>query len=132
MSAERDALFAVGDLLAVVVRRLQDVLPAIGQVSAAVGRDWSDEHGRAWAERAALVRRVLVLELDAAIGTSRLVADAVRDAVESDAARLPAAAPTPGPGRSGGPRLGGTSAERVDDQRGVRIAQLADEAPQPG
>jgi hypothetical protein len=110
--------------------RLGEVLGDVGrraaQLGELVGRDWPDANGREWAERASLLGSLLGREAAAA---AELGGAYARQAAES-----PAPPPFPwvggGAGRRTGMRLGGTDAERVDDERGMRIAEL--EPPPPG
>ncbi len=127
----------VAGALSVVADRLVGALPAIGVVVADVERDWRDDGAREWAERASLVRRALLRELDATLAILRGVGDAIRMAgAEDDPAHQPFGSAGAGSGRqaarSGGPRLGGTEADRVDDERGVRIAELGADGGEPG
>ncbi len=114
-------------LVAVVLGRLEDALPVLARIAADVERDWPAEQGRLWGERAALVRRTLVNELDAVLGAARLIEAAMQDGPvhEPEGNGLPIVPSAVGR-RAGGPRLGGTDAQRVDDARGVRIAQLGE------
>jgi hypothetical protein len=119
----------VGEVLAGTVDRLVDALAATGRIGADVERDWLDERGREWAERAALVRRALMRELDATLAAARSVGDALR---LGDTGEDPRSIGSAGLGRatvsrSGGPRLGDTDADRVEEERGMRIARLGDE-----
>lgn len=134
------ALGAGAGLLAVVVDRIEEALPALGRVIADVEQDWLDAAGRAWVDRAVQLHRTLDRELDGALAAGRLAAALGERVAEeaagrwSDASHVDGRAvgdegggvPRPwasGP-RSAGPRLGGTDAQRVDEERGMRIAQL--------
>jgi hypothetical protein len=157
VSAEEALLTAAG-LLAVTAARLQNALPALGRVIADVESDWLDDAGRAWVERAGLVQRELDREADAALAAGRLVASAMERLVAMPDGRPPddqspdgllpdgraadgrtseGRPPDVSPGdgavvarRSGtGPRLGGTDARRVDDERGMNLARLSDDGP---
>jgi hypothetical protein len=90
----------------------------IGQLAEQVGRDWPDGHGREWAERAGQIGAGLACEAGAA---AEVGADYARRSME-----LPAGPVAPGSfvARRPGMRLGGTEAHRVDDELGIRIAQL--------
>lgn len=123
--------------LAVAAGRLADGLPAVARVVADVERDWLDERGREWADRASLVRAALSREFDAVLDHARVVGAALDGqpadgqaprSVVSGAARPPKGGSRP----DEGPRLGGTDADRTDDVRGVRIAQLGADGAEPG
>lgn len=132
VTAERDALVEVADLLGIVVARLRDAVPAVGRVVVDVERDWLDERGREWVERAVIVRRALDADLDGALATLRVVGDALSgEAPVHETVPLGGGS---GGGRSagGGPRLAGTEARRVDDERGVHIARLGEDGGEPG
>ncbi|MDN5750204.1 MAG: hypothetical protein L0H64_17115, partial [Pseudonocardia sp.] len=119
-----------------IADRLVDALPVVAGVIADVERDWVDERRREWTERASLVHRALLRELDAALASARAVGEELRVDSAAEDAGPPRAVPagiggaSGGPAsraglpRLGGPRLGDTHAERVDDERGVRIAHL--------
>lgn len=124
--ANRDvALAAAARTLTVVVDRLEAILPATDALIPDVRRDWADDAGRMWVERARLVRRALAAELDAALDLSRTLAREVSDSGGQGGWVPPVSPMLRQPERrSGGPRLGGTDADRVDEERGVRIAEL--------
>lgn len=139
-----EALAAAAGVLAVAAARMQDALPALGRLFADVEGDWLDDAGRAWAERAALVRRALDRELDAALAAARVVAAAAERLVadadgsvtggpvpDGPVAGGPATASDTGvplPARAGaGPRLGGTAARRVEEERGMSVARLGED-----
>ncbi len=113
MSTESSA-----DWCAEVVAVLVEASDRTARLAVAIAEDWLDDRGREWAERAALLHR----ELD------RLAADAARRGAERadpDPFPLPVlAAPGRRGPRLGGPRLGGTAGTRVDDEDGMRIAEL--------
>lgn len=130
----------LSDAMSAVVGRLDDVVRAVSRVVPDVQRDWPDAAGQAWVARAELVGRSLVRELDAA---QELIRAVTRSAPTLSAPTLPASSmdgPEPehgaahpavagiggrsAPRREGGPRLAGTEADREDDDRGVRIAEL--------
>lgn len=147
------ALGATAGVLGVAVGRIEEVLPALGRVIADVEQDWRDAAGRIWVDRAVELRRTLDRELDAVLAAGRVVASVLerlaeeavpgpdgdpaprRDgsAVGGDGApRSGGAVPGAGissgasTGTRGGPRLGGTGAQRVDEERGMRIAELGE------
>jgi hypothetical protein len=101
--------------------RLAEMLGDVGRRAARLGelvaRDWPDANGREWAERTSLLGSLLGREATAA---EELGAAYARQA---DAVPLLPGAGG-GAGRRTGVRLGGTDAERVDDERGMRIAEL--------
>lgn len=100
--------------------RLAEVLGDVGrravELGELLGRDWPDAHGREWAERTSSLGSFLGRE-----------ANTAADLGEAYARR---SADVPGAGRRTGMRLGGTDAQRVDDERGMRIAEL--DPPPPG
>ncbi|QJY46513.1 hypothetical protein [Pseudonocardia broussonetiae] len=137
-----EALAAAAGVLAVAAARMQDALPALGRLIADVEGDWLDDAGRAWAERAGLVRRALDRELDAALAAARVVAAAAERLVADgsvtggpvtggSAAGGPVTASDAGgplPARAGaGARLGGTAARRVEEERGMSVARLGED-----
>lgn len=87
--------------------RLAEVLGDVGRRAVELGqlvaRDWPDARGHEWAERTSSLGALLGREATAAaeLGGSY-----------------------PRAGRGTGMRLGGTDAQRVDDERGMRIAEL--------
>ncbi|MHA6617522.1 hypothetical protein [Pseudonocardia sp. DLS-67] len=93
--------------------RLAEVLGDVGRRAVELGqlvaRDWPDAHGREWAERTSSLGGLLQREATAAAELGGSYARA---------------------GRGTGMRLGGTDAQRVDDERGMRIAGL--DPPPPG
>ena len=105
--------------------RLAEVLGDVGRRAAALGElvahDWSDARGREWAERTSL--------LGALLGREATVAAELGDAYARQAADAPGSLFPGGAGRRTGMRLGGTEAQRADDERGMRIAELD---PPPG
>lgn len=109
--------------------RIADVLGDAGrrvaQLGEQIARDWPDGHGRAWAQRTAEIRGTLGQEAAAATELGEAYS---RQANAPDGPG-PAAGPLPAvPGglasRRTGVRLGGTDAVRVEDERGMRIAEL--------
>jgi hypothetical protein len=143
-SPAETALEATVGVLAVVVDRIEEALPAFGRVIADVEQDWLDATGRAWVDRAVQLRREMDRELDAALAAGRLAASVVDRLAEEAVRRADGhGVDTPetggdragwpetgvarsgsGPARGGGPRLGGTDAQRVDEERGMRVAEL--------
>jgi hypothetical protein len=99
--------------------RLADVLGDVGRRAVGLGelvaRDWPDARGRDWAERTS--------ELGVLLGREATAAAELGEAYARQAVDAPGPA-LPGPGRRTGMRLGGTDAQRVDDERGMRIAEL--------
>lgn len=106
--------------------RLAEVLGDVGRRAVELGqlvaRDWPDARGRECAERASL--------LGALLGREATAAGELGEAYARQAADAPAPLFPGGAGRRTGMRLGGTDAQRVDDERGMRIAEL--DPPQPG
>jgi plasmid replication initiation protein len=93
--------------------RLAEVLGDVGrravELGQVVARDWPDARGHEWAERTSALGALLGREATASAELGESYARA---------------------GRGTGMRLGGTDAERVDDERGMRIAEL--DPPPPG
>jgi hypothetical protein len=114
-----------------LVEVLGDVGRRVGQLSEQIGRDWPDGRGREWAERTAQLRSALERE--------ELAATELGEAYARQAAGADGTTPTIPPlaghggfaGRRTGVRLGGTDAVRVEDERGMRIAELGP-LPPPG
>jgi hypothetical protein len=108
--------------------QLAEVLGDIGRRTVALGElvahDWPDARGREWAERASLLGVLLGREATAAAEQGDAYA---RQAADGPALPFPVPG---GAGRRTGMRLGGTDAQRVDDERGMRIAEL--DPPPPG
>jgi hypothetical protein len=106
---------------------LTDAAVRAGRLAAAVATDWLDDHGRGWAGRITRLRRDLEDSADQAEElASRLQAP---DSKDSELGRAMAAAvrAASAASRGGdGPRLGDTSGTRVDDEHGIRIAELPD------
>jgi hypothetical protein len=100
---------------------LADVGRRVAQLGEQVGRDWPDPRGREWADRAAEVGGALRRESSAA---QELAEAYARQAGQHGVPSAPA-------GRRAGARLAGTDAVRVDDERGMRIAELPPTSP-PG
>lgn len=117
-----EAVRAAARLVLLTAARLGEALPGLARVIDDVGDDWADDAGRAWAERAGLVRRALGRELEATVAAGRLLAAAAAGAVDGAVDGAPAPRPS-----GSGPRLGGTGARRVDDERGMSLARLSDD-----
>ncbi len=98
--------------------RLGDVGRRVARLAEQVAQDWPDADGRAWVERAGQLQRELAREAVEAAELGRRY--------EPGAAYLGAdpATAAAGPGRGPGIRLGGTAGHRVEDERGIRIAEL--------
>ena len=114
-----------------LVEVLGDVGRRIGPLGEQIDRDWPDGHGREWADRASQLRSALGREVAAAAELGEVYArqPAEPDGLASGAPPLLGAGGVAGPRT--GVRLGGTDAARVDDERGMRIAELG-EPPPPG
>jgi hypothetical protein len=99
--------------------RLAEVLGDVGRRAVELGelvaRDWPDARGHEWAERTSL--------LGALLGREATAAAELGEAYTRQAADEPVPL-FPGAGRRTGMRLGATDAHRVDDERGMRIAEL--------
>jgi hypothetical protein len=103
---------------------LHDTATRAARLASAVATDWLDADGEACAARIDALRR----DLDDAARQADDVARRLPDTDPALASAL-AAALRAAPPASYGPRLGDTSGARVDDARGVRIAQLPDAPP---
>jgi hypothetical protein len=105
--------------------RLAEVLGEVGRRAVALGDlvagDWPDARGREWAERTS--------QLGASLGREAATVEELGEAYARQALDTPGPS-FPGLGRHPGMRLGGTDARRVDDERGMRIAEL--DPPPPG
>ncbi len=105
--------------------RLAEVLGDVGRRAVELGellaRDWPDGRGREWADRTS--------SLGAQLGREATTAADLGEAYARQSADTPAPS-FPDAGRRTGMRLGGTDAQRVDDERGMRIAEL--DPPSPG
>jgi hypothetical protein len=104
----------LGDTLADMGRR-------VGRLSEQIGHDWPDGRGLEWAERVVRLGQELGREAGSAAelgeAYARQAADLLRWSLSSP--------------RSPGMRLGATEAQRTDSERGMRIAQLPAEDPEP-
>jgi hypothetical protein len=107
----------LAEVLADVARRAVDLAEQ-------VARDWPDPRGREWAERTAMLGSLLGREASTA---AELGESYARQAADAQTPPFPV---TGGAGRRTGMRLGGTDAQRTDDERGMRIAELG--PPPPG
>jgi hypothetical protein len=99
---------------------LLDAGRRIGQLAEQVGRDWPDALGQEWAERVTGARTDLCREAGTA---AELGAEYARRGLDAEPPAVGARRP--------GMRLGGTEADRVGEERGMRIAELP-EPPRPG
>jgi hypothetical protein len=102
--------------------RLTDVGRRVARLAEQVAVDWPDPRGNAWVERAGQLQLELARE---AAGAAEL-----GHRYEPGAAHLDASTAV-GPGARRGVRLGGTAGHRVDDERGIRIAELPPPAEPP-
>jgi hypothetical protein len=111
---------------------LGDVGRRVAQLGEQIARDWPDGHGRAWAQSTAEIRGTLGQEAAAAaeLGEAYSRQAAAPDGPDRAVTALPA---VPGglASRRTGVRLGGTEAVRVEDERGMRIAEF-EPPPSPG
>lgn len=109
---------------------LRDATVRAGRLATAVATDWLDDNGREWAQRITALRRDLA---DTAHEADELAARLREpDGTDPELGRALAAALRAGSAvsRDGrGPRLADTSGARVDDERGMHIAQLPDAPP---
>ncbi|MHA6624553.1 hypothetical protein ACU61A_03990 [Pseudonocardia sichuanensis] len=107
---------------------LADVGRRVAQLGEQVARDWPDPYGREWADRTA--------EVGGALRRGSGAAQELAEAYARQAGQygFPTAAPAGAGGvatRRTGARLAGTDADRVDDERGMRIAEMPPPPP-PG
>jgi hypothetical protein len=105
---------------------LADVGRRVAQLGEQVARDWPDAHGREWADRTAEVGGALRRESGAA---QELAEAYARQAGQYGLPAAPPAAPGGFATRRTGARLAGADAARVDDERGMRIAELPPASP---
>ncbi len=104
---------------------LADVTVRTGLLAGAVAADWLDDHGRDWSERLERVRRELDAAADAATDLGRHLAT-TSPGPPPDAGLLAALAAAAAAGGRG-PQLAGTDGSRVQDVRGMRLAELPDD-----
>jgi hypothetical protein len=95
---------------------LDEVTREVGGLARRLADGWPDAQGQEWLERLLRLRRALERDVDAAAQWREAI-DRLPD--DPDSASVGVADGTPF-----GPRLGGTQARRVDDERGVRIPRL--------
>jgi hypothetical protein len=119
-----DPLVAAARWCTQVAEVLGDVGRRAVQLGELIADDWPDARGREWAERTSLLGALLGREATAATELGEAYA---RQAADPATPLFPGAG---GAGRRTGMRLGGTEAQRVDDERGMRIAEL--DPPPPG
>jgi hypothetical protein len=100
---------------------LGDVGRRAAQLGDLIAHDWPDARGREWAERTSLLGSLLGREATAAAELGEAYARQAADAPVPSAPLFPG---TGGAARRTGMRLGSTDAQRVDDERGMRIAEL--------
>jgi hypothetical protein len=93
---------------------LTEIAARIGRFSQQVGDDWPDGHGAEWAERVALLGQAIGREARAAGELGAAYARQAADVLSRGS--VPPLRP--------GMRLGSIEAQRVDGQRGIRVAQL--------
>ena len=102
----RPELQRARDWSAALAATLDAAAQEVGDLARRVVAGWPDDHGREWGERLLTMRTALERDAEAAAGFGRAVERIADEPV--------------------GPRLGGTSARRADDERGVRIPRLDD------
>jgi hypothetical protein len=118
---DADALRGAARWCVRLAEALDDVGRRAGALADEISRDWPDDRGREWSERSWLLRGTLDR---AAAEATELGAAFARAAAGTGIGPLPGL-PTSG-GRRPGMRLGDTGASRVDDELGMRIAELPD------
>lgn len=113
---------------------LAEMSVQVGELADRILRDWPDDRGRERAERTAALHRELGRDALAAAQLGKALARDAAEDVDAGGEAAPPALPalSLGPAWRPGTRLAGTEADRVDPERGVRIAQLPDPGPQPG
>ena len=101
----------------------EELLPLLRHLGTDISHSWRDDRGQAWAERVGQLHRELGRNAADAAELGRMVARLAEQL--ADPGSRPAS-------RNGGPRLGDTEGMRVDDERGMRIAQLPAPDTEPG
>jgi hypothetical protein len=96
---------------------LDGVTREVGGLARRLADGWPDAQGQEWLERLLQLRRTLERDVDAAAAWGQAI-----DRLPDDPS--PSASAGVADGTPFGPRLGGTEARRVDDERGVRIPRL--------
>jgi hypothetical protein len=98
-----------------------------GQLTEQIARAWPDGTGREWAERAGQVGTELRREAAVAAEIGAAYAHLSTHVHPEPAAY----GPVPGwsAGHRPGMRLGGTEGQRIDEERGIRIAELPEPPP---
>jgi hypothetical protein len=102
---------------AALASALDEVTRQVGVVARRLADEWPDAQGQEWIERLLQLRRALQRDVDAAAEWGEAI-DHLPDDPD------PSAPVGVADGTPLGPRLGGTQARRVDDERGVRIPRL--------
>lgn len=110
-----------GNMLATTLRTMA---PHLERLVGNLQRVWPDDCGRECTERLGLLHRELDRQV---LASERLARAASRVAHDlAIAAEAETAGWSSSTLRRHGPRLGGTESDRVEDDRGMRIAQLPD------
>jgi hypothetical protein len=119
---DADALYLIARSCAGLGDALADVGRRVRLLSEQIAHDWPDSRGHEWAQRSARLGHELGREAAAAAELGEAYA---RQAADPPGwGTLP---PVVGPAaRHSVIRLGGTEAQRVDEERGMRIGQLPD------
>lgn len=119
--ADVKALSCAGQWWTGLADALAEIGRQVGRLSEEITHDWPDGRGLEWVERTARLGHELGREAGAAAELGEAYARQAADPYRWD----------PPPARHPGIRLGGTEARRVDDERGMRIAELPEDPPPP-
>lgn len=125
---DRDLLTATIRWCAELAAAVAELAPRVARLTDEVARDWPDDHGREWSERAALVHRELCRDAVTAAELGAAIARLAAGPLVLD----PLSGPAAGTVRHPGVRLGGIDATRAGDDRGMTIAQLPDPGASEG
>ena len=119
-AAQRSELQRAQQWSAAVAAVLDEITDRVGTAARRLSDGWPDARGREWTERLVVLHHALRRDADAAAALGQAIGHAADDPSADD--------PTDDGPPSSGPLLGGTSARRVDDRRGVTIPRLNDGA----
>jgi hypothetical protein len=129
-AAQRSAVESATQWCLGLAVALAEAAAQVGRLADRIAQDWPDEHGLERAERTALLHRQLGRDALAAAELGGTLAQRGADDPIADHGSVATAVVR---GRAGrGARLGGTESARVEEERGMRIAQLPDQDGPPG